>query len=380
MTTISEFRCAAELFATELQDLKERRVVLDYGWYPYQTLTALPTICDLLEPVYDEVSDAISRGPIADIGCGDGDLAMFFARLGCEVDAIDHAETNFNQLRGVETLQRELSFPVDVHDIDLDGPFALPRRNYGFAVFLGTLYHLKNPFYVLETIAASADWCILSTRIAQVTPGKRTRIEGEPLAYLLGDREANNDPTNYWIFSLAGLLKLLERTGWFVMGHTQMGCSIDSDPVAAAADERALVLIKSRTRHPGLHIRVLEGWYPAEQNTFRWTAKHFSLEAILPKRSYEFALRFFVTDAMCNSGPIRVSCAISGQPSGVITCVSPDSQEFRGRFPFEALSYRLDFTVESMFQPPCDTRELGVCVPLPDVSQQHIQPIPFRIS
>ena len=117
------------------------------------------------------------------------------------MDAVDHAETNFNQLRGVDALRRELSLNVQARDIDLDRRFVLPRRDYGLVLFLGPLYHLKNPFYVLEAIAARADWCVLSTRIAQVTPDHRTRIEDEPVAYLLGAREANNDPTNFWIFS-----------------------------------------------------------------------------------------------------------------------------------------------------------------------------------
>ena len=120
----------------------------------------------------------------------------------------------------MKLLARELSSPAGVHDLNLDGQFTLPHPDYGLALFLGILYHLKNPFYVLETLAAYADWCILSTRIAQVTPSKRTRIEEEPVAYLLAPRESNNDPTNYWIFSFAGLLTLLERTGWIVMGQT----------------------------------------------------------------------------------------------------------------------------------------------------------------
>ena len=378
--TISEFRHTAAVFAAELRDLKQRLPVPDYGWYPYQTMTTLPVIADLLASVYCEVSDAISNTPVVDIGCGDGDLAMFFARLGCEVDAIDHAETNFNQLRGVEVLRRELSMAVSAHDIDLDGMFALPRRDYGLALFLGTLYHLKNPFYVLETIATHANWCVLSTRIAQVTPTKRTRMEDEPLAYLLGAREANNDPTNYWIFSLAGLLKLAERTGWIVMGHSRLGCSNDSDPVHAEADERAFVVMKSRTRHPHLHVRLLEGWHTAENDAFRWTAKQFALEVTLPERAYEFALRFSVPDAVYGSGPVRVSCAIAGQPAGAITCESPDTLEFRGRFPFEAITFRLDFTVENNFQPAGDARELGICVPLLEASQRHTQRIPFRVS
>ena len=376
--TISDFKQAAGVFAAELRDLKKRLLVADYGWYPYETMTSLPAMCELLAPVYSDVSAAITRSPVVDIGCGDGDLAMLFARLGCDVDAVDHAETNFNQLRGVEALRRELALNVHAQDIDLDGRFALPRRDYGLALFLGTLYHLKNPFYVLETIAARADWCVLSTRIAQITPLHRTRIEDEPLAYLLGAREANNDPTNFWIFSRAGLLRLLERAGWIVMGHRRVGCPIDSDPVHAEADERLFVIVKSRTRHPGLHLRLLEGWHATEHDSFRWTAKRFSMEVTLPERAHEFALRFTVTEAMC--GAVRVSCAISGQPAGSITCESPATLEFRGRFPFEAITHRLDFTVESKFQPPGDTRELGICVPLLDASQRHTERIPFRIS
>src|SRR6266850_7432448 len=130
---INEFRRTGEEFAAELVNIKKRLTVSDFGWYPYETMTTLSVISDLLDPVYAEVSSAVSRTPVADIGCGDGDLAMFFSRLGCEVDAIDHAESNFNQLRGVKLLAGELSSPARIHDIDLDGQFALPGHDYGLA-------------------------------------------------------------------------------------------------------------------------------------------------------------------------------------------------------------------------------------------------------
>jgi SAM-dependent methyltransferase len=375
-----EFRQAAAAFAAELEDRKRLVPIPDFGWYPYPTLHNLPILSELLAPVYDELASAISAAPVADIGCGDGDLAMFFARLGCAVDAIDHAETNFNQLRGVQALRRELALPVEIHDIDLDAPFTLPRRDYSFALFLGSLYHLKNPCYVLESIAARADWCVLSTRIAQVTPSKQFRIEDEPLAYLLGGREANNDPTNWWVFSLTGLTRLMERAGWTVLGHTRVGCQVDSDPVHPAADERAFIIAKSRTRHPELRLRLLDGWHNVEDGAFRWTAKRFSFEVTLPEPSSEFALRFSVPDAVSRSGPVRIACASSGQPVGAITCDSPGTLEFRGRFSSAALIHRLDFTVESGFAAPGDARDLGLCIPLLDESQRHLQRIPFRIS
>jgi tRNA (mo5U34)-methyltransferase len=337
-------------------------------------------ISDLLAPVYGEISEAISKSPVADIGCGDGDLAMFLSQMGCEVDAIDHAETNFNQLRGVAVLSQELSFPVCIHDIDLDGPFELPRSDYGLAFFLGTLYHLKNPFYVMEKIAAVADWCVLSTRIAQVTPTKRAHIEDEPVAYLLASREANNDPTNYWIFSRTGLLRLLERAGWTVISQQRLGCPVDSDPVNPQADERYFVLMRSRTRQPGSYVRPLEGWHTSDNDAFCWTSKRFSLEVLLPHSAREFALRFFLPDAVIKSGPLRILCSISGQPAGSITVDSPIALEFRGRFPFEATSYRVDFQVESNFHAPGDLRELGICVPLLKPRRQDGRSIPFRVS
>ena len=69
---------------------------------------------------------------------------------------------------------------------------------------MGTLYHLRNPFYALEELSHRADWAIVSTKIAQVTP-KKLPIDEEPLAYLLDSREANNDTTNYWILSATAL-------------------------------------------------------------------------------------------------------------------------------------------------------------------------------
>jgi len=297
---------------------------------------------------------------------------MFFARLGFSVDAVDHAESNFNQLRGVRTLARELNLPVQVFDIDLDRPFELPR-DYGLALFLGTLYHLKNPFYVLENLAARADWCVLNTRIAQVA-ASGAPMENDALAYLLGAREANNDPTNFWIFSLTGLLRLMDRAGWIVAGHRRIGCASGSDPVRPEADERVVVLAKSRTRHPGLHVRALEGWHAPEGDAFRWTERRFSLEVMLPGPAREFALRFFLPEAALAAGPVRVACAIGGVTAGSITCDRVEGLEFRGTFPAQASLLRLEFMVESRFQPAGDERQLGICVPLVDGC------LPFRIS
>ena len=227
LRTAAEFEEHGKRFQHRLAEVKRSNEVPDYGWYPYESLAALPIISELLMDEFDNVASLLSAEPIADIGCGDGDFAALFAHLGVEVDAIDHAETNFNQMRGVQVLKRILATDTvrfSHFDIDLDKCFELPRTRYGLILFLGTLYHLKNPFYILETLARKTAYCILSTRIAQETFKTAVPIESEPVAYLLNARGASNDPTNFWIFSEAGLLRLLTRTGWMVRAQKKVGC------------------------------------------------------------------------------------------------------------------------------------------------------------
>jgi 2-polyprenyl-3-methyl-5-hydroxy-6-metoxy-1,4-benzoquinol methylase len=369
----------------ELREFKTRTVVPDYGWYPYESLSSLGVVAGLLAPFREELDGVLRGAPAADIGCGDGDWAVLLAQLGAAVDAIDHRESNFNQMRGVETLRRALEPAMGVFDVDLDSRVELPRGDYGLMLFLGTLYHLKNPYHVLERLAESGDWCVLSTRIAQVAPRTRVRIDGEPLAYLLDRREANNDPTNFWIFSPAGLRRLLERTGWLVMAETRVGCAVDSDPVDAAADERIFVLLRSRARHPELLVRPLEGWHEVESG-WRWTARRFALEVALPtaEPAAEFALRFTVPEVVLSAGaPVRLACRSGESLLGSISCEEAGTIEFRGRFPEgtpPGAVLRLDFEVESAYQAPGDARDLGVIVPLAGAGQRHTERIPFRIS
>jgi SAM-dependent methyltransferase len=381
----NEFLERGEVFRAELQAIKHRLLVPDYGWYPYDSLSALGILSKLMEPVFEEVAEALASGPVADIGCADGDLGLFCARLGGQVDAIDHRESSFNQMRGIDVLREALGLSLDVHDIDLDGRFHLPRSDYRFAFFLGTLYHLRNPYYVLENLAWHADWCVLSTRIAQVTP-HQIQIEEEPVAYLLDSREANDDPTNYWIFSPAGLLRLLSRAGWTVFSRERIGQRSNSDPVHPEADERMFVLLKSRPRHPGLLVRALHGWHAPENGRWRWTAKTFALEVVPPAEGTlsEFALRFQVPELLLEAdGRVRVTCMIEGFPAGAVTCTKAETLEFRGRFPNLSTrrAIQLDFTVESSYSPAGgDVRDLGVIVPLLEKSPGNRDRIPFRIS
>ncbi len=122
----------------------------------------------------------------------------------------------------------------------------LPREQYGLVCLLGILYHLKNPFFVLETIARKSRYCLLSTRIARYGVDAGLEMENAPLAYLLSPDECNNDATNFWIFSFAGLLRLADRCGWRVLEQRRVGDTSASDPASPEHDERAFLLLESR--------------------------------------------------------------------------------------------------------------------------------------
>lgn len=136
---------------------------------------------------------------------------------------------------------------MTVTDVDLDAQFRLPRDDYDVVFFLGVLYHLKNPFYALEMLAGSTRYCLMSTRVTQWA-GEPTAIENLPVAYLLGPQEANNDPTNFWIFSKVALLRLFGRTGWDVLDLATFGDTTASDPTSPDRDERAFALLRSRSQ------------------------------------------------------------------------------------------------------------------------------------
>jgi hypothetical protein len=113
-------------------------------------------------------------------------------------------------------------------------------------VFLGILYHLKNPFYILETLSKVSQRLLLSTRITRYAHDRATDLSNIPVAYLVDRLETNNDPTNFWIFSDAGLRRIIDRAGWEIDAYLTVGNTVDSNPTTWEGDERAYCLLRSR--------------------------------------------------------------------------------------------------------------------------------------
>jgi tRNA (mo5U34)-methyltransferase len=216
-------------------------------WYRYDILGNLGRIDALLEGEHRDLGRLAAGRPVADIGGADGDLAFVLERhMGWQVDLIDTAATNMNGLRGARALREHLSSTIEIHDVDLDSRFELPRERYGLVFLLGILYHLQSPFYVLRQLSSQADYCVLSTRVIRVAGSGRTPVADLPIAYLVGPSETNDDATNYWMFSPAGLDRLVSRTGWVPLDRYSSGDVVASDPSSPDHDERMFMLLRSR--------------------------------------------------------------------------------------------------------------------------------------
>ena len=239
----------AREFERVLDAKKKACAPADFPWYPYGTLSNFVHLERLLSGSNRDLGSLIEGRPVADVGCADGDLAFYLEKNGVTaIDLIDYAPTNYNSLRGVRLLAAALGSTVAIHEKDLDSFFSWPRDDYGLIFFLGILYHLKNPYYVLESLAKVTKHCLISTRVARLSGDRITPIRDQPLAYLLAPDECNKDPTNFWIFSEQGLRRILDRTGWDVVDYASVGKTFKSDPASADADECAFALVRSRWR------------------------------------------------------------------------------------------------------------------------------------
>jgi len=214
-------------------------------WYPYSTLRNV----GLLEQLSANIGLNLlqlcrgQHGKVADIGAADGDLAFFLENEGLSVDVIDNEDTNFNRFEGVRILKEALNSSVTIRSIDLDSQFTLHGEKYDAVFLLGTLYHLKNPFFVLEKLAQMTRYCFVSTRIAKQTADGRP-LSRYPVAYLLAPEECNDDITNIWVFSDEGLKRLIHRSGWSLLSQLTIGDTMKSTPADPDRDERAFCLLR----------------------------------------------------------------------------------------------------------------------------------------
>jgi 2-polyprenyl-3-methyl-5-hydroxy-6-metoxy-1,4-benzoquinol methylase len=362
-------------FRDRLRDIKRSQKSFGFEWYPYDSFAAFPVLASMLQPDRRDLIALSEPGTVVDIGCGDGDLSFFFESLGCSVTAVDYPDTNFNRTLGYRTLRRALGSSVELRECDLDAGLELRGRTFGLAVCLGLLYHLKNPYGFLEVLARHARHCILSTRIAQRTP-QGAGMRGEPIAYLLDPSEANADATNYWIFSEAGLRRILSRTGWDLCDEATTGVEHGSEPARNDRDQRMFCMLRSKLADPWLGGIDLEGgWHRMENASWRWTERAFSARVRPGGPMLRF--RFSLPAVALNAGPIRLRASVDGAQLPWRDYATPGQHVYEHAVAPESDRAVIRFELDKAIAPSAaDPRELGVQV----VFWSYDEPVPGQLS
>jgi len=281
-------------FEQRVIEVRQRVRPEPFDWYRFDSFASLTHFDALLPGGLRALLQLAAKEPVADIGTGDGDMALLFASLGCNVTAMDWPGVNANQMVGVRLMKQELGSGIEIREVDLDDQFRLDGERYGLVLALGLLYHLKNPFYFLERLGWHARYCVLSTVVLP-------RRQKEPIARLVADREFYNDPTNFWYFSRAGMERLLDRCGWDIR-------------CAMIVEDRYFCLADSRTAKSVPVIRLLDGWHEVENRAWRWTRREFGVIVGNTAGATRFELRF----CLPHTRPITVEAEVNGVRLGAV--------------------------------------------------------------
>jgi tRNA (mo5U34)-methyltransferase len=169
-----------------------------------------------LDVLRDEAAIVFRHGvagkSVLDIGAWDGFFSFEAERRGAtKVLATDHfcwSGAGWGTKQGFDYAHKRLkssvlSLDVDVFDLD---PRVLGQ--FDIVLFLGVLYHLKDPFGGLERASAmTRDLLIVETETAF------DNLDIPVMRYFRG-AELNNDPTNFWAPNKLCLESMLREMGF----------------------------------------------------------------------------------------------------------------------------------------------------------------------
>ncbi|RVT90776.1 class I SAM-dependent methyltransferase [Sphingomonas crocodyli] len=154
----------------------------------------------------------MSGRSLLDIGAWDGYFSYAAERRGAaEVLATDHfcwSGPGWGNKAGFDAAHARFGSKVraiDVDPLDLDPEI---HGRYDDVLLLGVLYHVTDPYRVLEKAAAMcSDHLVVET----VTALRSLDI---PAMRLYTELELNDDPTNFWALNIAAIRHLLTRFGF----------------------------------------------------------------------------------------------------------------------------------------------------------------------
>lgn len=172
------------------------------------------------------IPDDLKGKAVLDIGCWSGFFSIEFKKLGAaKVIGVDELQGRIDQARfAAEVLGLDIDYRVmSAYDVDKLG------MEFDYIVFLGLLYHLRHPLYMLDKLAGMLKGTMLFQCFTPLPSGgidvkdnyTREEIEGGHVLEHPGfprmcfiEKNANNDPTNWWFPNEACLWAMLRSSGF----------------------------------------------------------------------------------------------------------------------------------------------------------------------
>lgn len=144
---------------------------------------------------------------VLDVGAWDGFYSFECEKRGARVTAIDN-DQHLRGHKGFDVAKAILGSKVEHYDMDLfDVPEKL-KREFDIVLFMGVLYHLKDPLRALETLfKVTRDLLVLESHYIEFG-------DEIPLMRFYPGTELNNDPTNWWGPNIPALISMLEVAGF----------------------------------------------------------------------------------------------------------------------------------------------------------------------
>jgi tRNA (mo5U34)-methyltransferase len=194
---------------------------------------------------------------VLDIGAWDGAFAFEAERRGARrVLATDHfcwSGPGWGDKRGFDYAHARLQ--SNVESLDVDVPDLDPGRlgTFDVVLFLGVLYHVKDPVRCLEVVSRMSDEHLI---IETVVAADDYPL---PVARYYQGAELNNDPTNFWAPNFPCLKAMLGDCGFRIAHctYTETGQADGLPPAHRGAFSLRPPWRKARPRPAGGRGRLI---------------------------------------------------------------------------------------------------------------------------
>jgi tRNA (mo5U34)-methyltransferase len=155
---------------------------------------------------------------VLDVGAWDGFFSFSAKRRGASrvtaTDQFSWVGDGWGTKRSFDFARATLNLEVEDRIIDPLEMNVDTVEPFDVVLFLGVLYHLKHPLYVLERIAALAEKQLIMETQLDMTEYTRPAVAFYP------GRELANDPTNWWAPNVPAAIAMLKTAGFANVEHT----------------------------------------------------------------------------------------------------------------------------------------------------------------